>query len=134
MREWWFYFYLGFRRHFLGVPNWVIGGFLNIFFLNLGFTGVMEKCVGCFLVYLFFWGGWFFYKKVLRGGRFNFLRETYPPKRCNTRYCICEYDIKVLFVWTLGSVTGVIQLIWKLKKPLVSYLSITWIMTHWIQE
>ena len=46
---------------FLGIPNWVIRGFL-IFFFHFGFKGVMEKCVGCFLVYLFFfyfffWGG-----------------------------------------------------------------------------
>ena len=40
-------------------------------------------------------------------------------------------DIKGLFVWTLGSVIRVIQLISTLKKLFVSYLSITWI--HWIQ-
>ena len=35
---------------FLGISKWVFGGFLeNIF----GLKGVMEKCVGCFLVYLF---------------------------------------------------------------------------------
>ena len=38
-----------------------------------------------------------------------------------------------LFVWTLGSVIRVIQLILTLKKLFVSYLSITWIMTHWVQ-
>ena len=42
-------------------------------------------------------------------------------------------DIKCLFVWTLGSVIWVIQLILTLKKLFVSYLSITWIMTHWVQ-
>ena len=42
-------------------------------------------------------------------------------------------DIKGLFVWTLGSVIRVIQLISTLKKLFVSYLPITWIMTHWIQ-
>ena len=42
-------------------------------------------------------------------------------------------DIKGLFVWTLGSVIRVIQLISTLKKLFVSYLSITWIMTRWIQ-
>ena len=42
-------------------------------------------------------------------------------------------DIKGLFVWTLESVIRVIQLIWTLKKTFVSYLSITWIMTNWIQ-
>ena len=52
------------------MPNWVIGGFLNIFFLNLGLTGVMEKCVGCFLVYLLFFlgGGDFFIKRYYRVG------------------------------------------------------------------
>ena len=41
---------------FLGIPKWVFGGFLEIFF---GLKGVdwkmwkMEKCVDCFLVYLF---------------------------------------------------------------------------------
>ena len=60
-------------------------GFLKKEFLILNLKGVMEKWVGCFLVYLFL-RGLFFYKKVLRGGRFNFLRETYPPKLCNTRY------------------------------------------------
>ena len=44
-------------------------------------------------------------------------------------------NIKGLFVWTLGSVIRVIQLIWtwRLKKPFVSYLLITWIMAYWIQ-
>ena len=42
-------------------------------------------------------------------------------------------DIKSQFVWTLGSVIRVIQLISTLKKLFVSYLSITWIMTRWIQ-
>ena len=42
-------------------------------------------------------------------------------------------DIKGLFVWTLGSVIRVIQLISTLKKLFVSYLSITWIMIHWVQ-
>ena len=39
---------------------------------------------------------------------------------------------KGLFVWTLGSVIRVIQLISTLKKLFVLYLSITWIMTDWI--
>ena len=42
-------------------------------------------------------------------------------------------DIKGLFVWTLGSVIRVIQLMSTLKKLFVSYLSITWIMTHWMR-
>ena len=41
--------------------------------------------------------------------------------------------IKGLFIWTLGSVIRGIQLISTLKKPFVAYLSITRIMTHWIQ-
>ena len=41
---------------FLGILNWVVSGFLGIFF---GLEGVMEKCVCCFLVYLF-WGGFFY--------------------------------------------------------------------------
>ena len=39
-------------------------------------------------------------------------------------------DIKGLFVWTLGSV---IELISTLKTLSVSYFSITWNMTHWVQ-
>ena len=42
-------------------------------------------------------------------------------------------DIKGLFVWSLGSVIRVVQLISTLKKLFVSSLSITWIMTQWIQ-
>ena len=42
-------------------------------------------------------------------------------------------DMKGLFVWTLGSVIQVIQLISTLNKLFVSHLSITWIMTYWIQ-
>ena len=42
-------------------------------------------------------------------------------------------DIKGLFVWSLESVILVIQLISTLKKLFVSYLSITWITTNWIQ-
>ena len=48
---------------FLGVPNWEIGEFSKKkFFLNFGLKGVIEKCVGRFLLYLF-WGGLFIYKK-----------------------------------------------------------------------
>ena len=42
-------------------------------------------------------------------------------------------DIKGLFVWALGSVIRVIQLISTLKKLFLSYPSITWIMTHCIR-
>ena len=42
-------------------------------------------------------------------------------------------DIKGLFVWAVGYVIRVIQLISTLKKLIVSYLSIIWIMTNWIQ-
>ena len=43
-------------------------------------------------------------------------------------------DVKGLFVWALESVIRVIQLISTLTKLFLSYLSITWIMTHWIQS
>ena len=42
---------------FLGIPNWVIGRFLTSFFFYFGLKGVVETCVGSFLVYLFFGGG-----------------------------------------------------------------------------
>ena len=42
-------------------------------------------------------------------------------------------NIKCLFVWTLESVIRVVQLISTPQKLFVSHLSITWIMTHWIQ-
>ena len=46
---------------FLGIPNWVVDGFFKKnFFLNLGLKCAMEKCVDCFLVYLFLGG---FFKK-----------------------------------------------------------------------
>ena len=51
--EWWFYFCLGFRRHCFRHTNFKILKFRFSFFLNLGLKGVIEKCVGCFLVYLF---------------------------------------------------------------------------------
>ena len=35
---------------FLGIPKWVAGGFLEKI---VGLKGVIEKCVGCFLVYFF---------------------------------------------------------------------------------
>ena len=43
-------------------------------------------------------------------------------------------NINGLFVWTLGSVIRVIQLISTLKKLFVLYLTITQIITHWIQN
>ena len=44
---------------FLGVPDWEIGGFSKKnFFLNFSLKDVIEKCAGCFLVYLF-WGDFF---------------------------------------------------------------------------
>ena len=42
-------------------------------------------------------------------------------------------NIKCLFVWRLESVIRVVQLISTPQKLFVSHLSITWIMTHWIQ-
>ena len=41
---------------FLGVPNCAICGLLKTIFFYFGLKGVMEKCVGCFLVYLFLRG------------------------------------------------------------------------------
>ena len=49
---------------FLGVPAWVIGGFSKNVFLNFGLPGVIEKYVGCFLVYLF-WGFYFVQKDIM---------------------------------------------------------------------
>ena len=77
-----FIFCLRFRRHFLGIPNWVID---ELFKKKFGLKGVIEKCVDCFLVYLFL-RALFFYKKVLRDRKFKFLCETYPLVRCNTHY------------------------------------------------
>ena len=42
-------------------------------------------------------------------------------------------DINDLFFWILESVIRVIQLVSAPKKLFVSYLSITWVTTHWIQ-
>ena len=43
---------------FLGIPIFKIFRFLELFFFfNLGLKDVIEKCVGCFLVYLFLGGG-----------------------------------------------------------------------------
>ena len=44
------------------------------------------------------------------------------------------WTLRGLFVWNLGSVIRAIQVIATRKKRFVSYLSITWIMTHWIQS
>ena len=49
-----FYFCLRFRCQFFRhtkFDDWWI--FKNVLFLILGLNGVMEKCVGCFLVYIF---------------------------------------------------------------------------------
>ena len=48
---------------FLGIPNWVIDCFFFLFSFDL--KGVMEKCVGCFLVYLC-WGDFFSKKWGMR--------------------------------------------------------------------
>ena len=50
---------------FLGIPNWVIDGFLKKIFFNFGLKDVMEKCVFFFLVYLFL-GGFFIKKRGMR--------------------------------------------------------------------
>ena len=59
--EWGFYFCLRFKRQFFGhtkLGDWWV--FLKK--INFGLKGVMEKFVGCFLVYLFL--GLFLIKKV----------------------------------------------------------------------
>ena len=52
LQEWWFEFSLGFKEIFLDVPNLWFAGLKKIIW-NLGLKGVMEKYVGCFLVYSF---------------------------------------------------------------------------------
>ena len=44
---------------------------LNFFFLNFGLKGVIEKCVGCFLVYLF-WGFYLFCRRYYGKRGLNF--------------------------------------------------------------
>ena len=46
---------------FLAIPNFANFEFWKHFFFNIGLKGVIEKCVGCFLLYLFLRG--FFDKK-----------------------------------------------------------------------
>ena len=46
----WFYFCLRFRRHVFRQSKFY-------FFLNFDLKCVIEKCVSCFLVYLFLGGG-----------------------------------------------------------------------------
>ena len=46
---------------FLDILNWAVGGFLGNFF---GLEGVMEKCLVCFLVYLF-WDVFFIKNRVM---------------------------------------------------------------------
>ena len=91
LREWRLYVCLRFRRHFFRrtkLGDWWV------FKKNLGLKGVMEKCVGCFLVYLFL-RVLFCFKKVLRDRKFKFLCETYPPVSCNTHYSV----FTVSFMW-----------------------------------
>ena len=38
---------------FSGIPNLVMSGISKKYFFNFGLKGAVEKCVGCFLVYLF---------------------------------------------------------------------------------
>ena len=104
--EWGFYFCLGFRCQFFGHTklgdSWVFN-----FFFHFGFKGVMEKCVGCFLVYLFFfyfffWGGRLL-KRCEKWGVYVIALKSYihvlfmffnswkgdkvkGPERCNTHY------------------------------------------------
>ena len=90
---------------FLSVLNCAIGGFSNNF---LGLKGVMEKCVGCFLVYLFL-RVLFFLKKILRDRKFKFLCETYPLVSCNTHYLTETYK-KLPFHEDLSEMSTVIKL------------------------
>ena len=76
MREWGYYFCLRFRCHFFSLPYWKIGG-LNFFFFNFGLKGVIEKCVGCFLVYLF-WGFYLFCKRYYGNRGLNFCVKLIP--------------------------------------------------------
>ena len=75
------------------------GTFEKIFFLNLGLKGVMEKCVGCFLAYLF-WGGFFDQKGVTKQGGGSFKNALLPLISLlllwkgtikNFKYCIKNY-------------------------------------------
>ena len=40
--------------------------------------------------------------------------------------------IKGLFIWKFELVTRVIRLIWKLRRPFLLYLWITWMIIHWL--
>ena len=67
-----FYFLLDIQTSFFfGIPNFKISGFRKKKFFKFGFQGFIEKCVGCFLVYLFLKGS-FFIKSA-------------------KRLCICDY-------------------------------------------
>ena len=73
LREWWIYFCLRFRRHFFRRTK--LGDWWDfqkiVFYLNFGLKGVIEKCVGCFVVYLF-WGFYFLIKRYNGSGGLNF--------------------------------------------------------------
>ena len=61
--EWGFYFCFRFKRQFFGHTK--LGDWRDVLFfvlINFGLKDVMEKCVDCFLVYLFW--GLFLIKKV----------------------------------------------------------------------
>ena len=77
-----FIFALDLGAIFLGILNFKILRF-RIFFLNLGPTGILEKCVGCFAVYLFL-GAFFIkkYKTMYMGG---------GGKNCIVTYEMCIY-------------------------------------------
>ena len=73
---------LRFRRHFfLSIPNYMVSGFLRKIF---GLEGVIEKCVGCFLVYLFFKK-----KKNLKTGIWVIIKK----KRIVTSF-LCVFMVK----------------------------------------
>ena len=51
--NWGFIFAWNLDVIFLGIPNFKIFRFRKKFFLKFEFQGFIEKCVACFLVYLF---------------------------------------------------------------------------------
>ena len=80
--KWWFYFCLRFRCHFFRHTDCAIDEFFLKKFFNFDLKGVIEKCVGCFLSYLFLRG--FFIKSV---GMCDILR-----KLIVTFFLVCFYD------------------------------------------
>ena len=91
LQEWGFKFCLRFRR--LKSCDRRVFKKKNLF--NFGFKGVMEKCVGCFLVYLFL-RVFIFDQKVLPEWRFKFLCATYPLGSCKTHYSLLTLQVHIV--------------------------------------